>query len=718
MSNKTRLRRRGKKKQSPSTPETNSKGDDAVKLNSGSKSGKEPKDIPANTLRNILVAILIVFSIGIILLLSSTNKQSLFHFNMTQQSSSEEDTQNLNPSKYHGTLKLSGPDWDTSDPILQRTHNFLKNHVCNDNSTESYCHPLLEAVPQRRTHRVAQTESDHLMEYKETVMILPRHLLIWDLDAMRDLWIRHNLFPARHMNTGNTLDSGAFLAAFLLRKKLLASGVRLEEEKHPEEGSSSKDERLLEFFEALPSFHDLQNMNGKHSHPTLWPEDTVVALFGKLTPTSILIKGYRNMMHSEYIAFCDVSSEFQTHMTREDYIAMRLNIISRSFGPGPAKNEEEIVGVHGTNSLTEEIELYKKEAGVDLSRGCRAVSPILDMWDHHAQPNVDWKYSHRKRAFVISVAEKNGIQAMQDIIVSYGKYSDTHLFTKFGFVNGDGSGYTEASIAIMHPLRNIGMGQQFSYLIKGEDGTYAPSEFDREAQKKALLNYLRYDDGYEACITKEGNPEGYKLKLLKLKHLQLIANKYDRWTYTVAPRNDKSRPSLSSDIPIIADAAKFDRNSVKFDGSKIISTCRLIALNTEDYDGKAIEVLERKLKEGGEDFLIGKQSEQLEFRALMVLSRLTTGALHLYPSTVKKDLSSISSSSLEFQSKEWTAAQVRLGEMQSLEMLRSIATSGSKQMRNKAQDKMSSSHPSLKIHRTPCPQKNTVDLLQDTSYEF
>jgi len=711
MPNKTNLRRRANKKQISKAPEDTLKVHHQPKLNSsltgGSKSRKEAKNITTNSWRNILLSFLVVSSVGSILFLSSSDKQST--------SSSEEDAQTVKSSKYNDILKPSVPDWNTSDPILQRTDYFLKNYVCTENSTNSYCHPLLESVPQRRTHRIAQTESDHLVEYKETVMVLPRHLLIWDLDAMRDLWIRHHLFQARHMNTGNTLDSGAFLAAFLLRKKLLASGVWLEEKKDREEGSSSKEESLLEYLDALPSFRDLQDMNGKHSHPTLWPEDTVVALFGKLTPTSILVKGYRNMMHSEYVAFCEVSSEFQTYLTVEDYITMRLHVISRSFGPGPARNEEEMVGVHDTHALPEEIELYKKEAGVDLSKGCRAMSPILDTWDHHAKPNVDWKYSHRKRAFIISVVEKKGLQAMQDIIVSYGKYSDTHLFTKFGFVNGDGSGHTEASIAIMHPLRNIGMGQQFSYLIEGENGAYTPSEFDREAQKKALINYLRYDDGYEECITKEGDPEGYMLKLLKLRHLQLIANIYDRWTYTVAPRNEESKPSASSDIPIITDAAKFDPKNVKFDGSKIISTCRLIALNTEDYDGKAIEVLTKKLK-NGDEFLIEKQSEQLEFRALMVLSRLTTGALHLYPSTVQKDIASIPS--LKFQSKEWTAAQVRLGEMQSLEMLRSIATSGSKQMRNRAQENISSSHPSLKIHQTPCPAKNAVDLLKDTSYAF
>jgi hypothetical protein len=34
--------------------------------------------------------------------------------------------------------------------------------------------------------------------------------------------------------------------------------------------------------------------------------------------------------------------------------------------------------------------------GVDLNRGCRAMVPILDMYDHHGMaPNVEWRYDQR-----------------------------------------------------------------------------------------------------------------------------------------------------------------------------------------------------------------------------------------------------------------------------------------------------------------------------------
>eukprot|EP00957_Ditylum_brightwellii_P014274 1074971-Ditylum_brightwellii.AAC.1 len=75
--------------------------------------------------------------------------------------------------------------------------------------------------------------------------------------------------------------------------------------------------------------------------------------------------------------------------------------MSRSFGPGPPGLEEEISLAGDKKSLNEELEHYITHAGVDLSKGCRAMSPILDMYDHHAKPNVEWRYRSDQRAFVV-----------------------------------------------------------------------------------------------------------------------------------------------------------------------------------------------------------------------------------------------------------------------------------------------------------------------------
>ncbi len=623
----------------------------------------------------------------------------------------------MTKAKEYDIISDESNSWNPSNSNLQRINKFLTDFVCNytdrgrdyEVSQSGFCHPLLNAVPQRRTHNVAPTESNHTIGFHEVVLSLPRDLLIWDLDAMRDKFVRNELFSARHESTGNALDGGAFLAAYLVRKMKLSRG------QWDPLSESDLDEienaRFAEYLDILPTFQELEK-----THPTLWTVPELEKYLGRLTLSFILIMEYKKMMMSEYDAFCKASEQFKENVIVQEYIAMRVNVNSRAFGPGVPGPEEEIVGIHGVKTLNEEIQLYKDETGVDFNKGCRAMSPILDMWDHHAKPNVEWRYDTKKRAFVVFGADKKGIAPMQDIMVSYGTYTDTHLFAKFGFNNGDGSGRTEGSIAIMHPMLDLGL-QSYTNLIN-RDGKLAPSKQDKQAQRETMVNYLRYDDGYAECISKEGNPKGFKLKMLKLKHLERIANKYDRWAFNISPRNVNSYPSISSDIPITTEAPVFDPRTVKFNGSRIIATCRLMALNVDDFEGNAIEVLEKAL-ETDEEFIVKKQSDALEFRSLTVLSRLVTGALSRYPSTVKKDLKSLSSSAIPFQSKEWTAVHTRLGEMQSLEAVRSIATSGLKRFNAKAVQQLSPSHPSLNIHRTAChPDGSLVKFLSEGSDEL
>ncbi len=731
---------------------------------------KQGKDIQT-VVRYVLLTFVLLMFLSIASMVIKGGK-SPFHFEGKKKKShknpdhTETSTSRRKDRGNAGTIRRKDPsdydiivdeeDTETIDQEntdIQRTRDYLTNYVCNDKTipkTESrndgissapenpvataYCHPLLRPQPHRRTHDVAPTVSNHTIKKGETVMVLPRHLQIWDLDAMRDPFISRELFIARHRGTNNALDSGAFLAAFLVRKKLMAHGLwnsHDHQDGFGETGEGEDDEetnqRIFSYLDILPTYTELQE-----KHPVLWNEKELVGLFGKLTTTKHLLKGYKTMILSEFDAFCNASEEFNDNVEKEDYMTMRINVISRSFGPGLRDErswlEEEKVGMHHTLELEEELEFYRQKAGIDLLRGVRAMSPILDTWDHHAHPNVQWRYRPGDRAFVI-VADQE-IPAGQDIMVSYGTYTDTHLFAKFGFVNGDGSGYTEASVAIMHPLFDIGMGLQFSYLLAKEkaDGgiKMVLSPNDRDAQKRTMLNYLRYDDGYEECVSKDDNPDGYQLKLLKLRHLQAIANKYDRWTIKIKPRDGgASRPSKSSDIRIMDEPPKFDKQKVKFDGSKVISTCRLIALTTSDYDGKAIDVLADALSPKGveEDseyeynFMVERQSAELEYRALTCLARLTTGALEFYPNSVKKDMESISSGKFKFQSKEWLAAQVRLGEMQTLEVLRSVAKSGADQMRSAVRKEGMENTVAMRLQRAPCPMDLSVPLLQETDFD-
>ena len=475
---------------------------------------------------------------------------------------------------------------------------------------------------------------------------------------------------------------------------------------------------LLDYFKILPKYETLQK-----THPVLWSEKTMIQLFGKNTMVHTLVKAYQTMIASEYDAFCKASSIFSQNINREEYTTMRIHVMSRSFGPGPPGLEEEVqdprIPSSSQLSLKEELEYYRSSTGgVNLTKGCRAMSPILDMWDHHARPNVEWMYVRNQRAFVIKVLEKE-IEPWNDIMVSYGMYTDSHLFAKFGFVNGDGSGHTEVSIAAMHQTLDVGLGQQYSFMKQVEsdgDTKHLLTKHDKDLQRKHLLQYLVADDGYEECIEKKKNLKGYQLKLLKYQHLQAIANKRERWILKFQPRNEESKPAVKSSIPIQNDPPRFNPQRLKFDGSGIIPTCRLLALTNDDYDGKAIEVLKDALTNGTADtFEVNRQTDELEYRALVWLARLTNMALKKYPSTVKKDMEKLSSPDVVFQSKEWNAIQVRLGEMQSLESLRSIASSGTRHMMERIRKKKKNVDvPALNIRHKMCSFEHTQKLFEES----
>ena len=138
--------------------------------------------------------------------------------------------------------------------------------------------------------------------------------------------------------------------------------------------------------------------------------------------------------------------------------------------------------------LDEELEQYKTMFGVDLTKGCHAMVPILDMYNHHPNPNVGWEYNSNEKAFVITSLKP--IPAGQEIIDSYGTYTDSHLFSKFGFVNGDGSGYTEATIAGFHKLLDVGMKEQFSYLPFSGERSRGTCQASKGTYSRAILSLM------------------------------------------------------------------------------------------------------------------------------------------------------------------------------------------------------------------------------------
>jgi len=561
---------------------------------------------------------------------------------------------------------------------FQKVEHYLTSFVCA--GTDGFCHSYLSAVPERRTHNTKQ-----FIPSKDIILVLPRAQCITDLDALRDEeFIRIELLGTRHLESNKPLDSGAYLAAYLANR---FQATR--------EGKYS--DSMLPFFEILPTAHSLQT---SLRHPCLYSITKLELLFGKRTLALQIIKAFRDMILSEYNSFAARSIRFSKIINKLDYIVMRINVMSRSFGTGPPGSEEAdylhlptILQVDDANMsqkeiLEKELEYYKSTSGIELEKGCRAMAPILDMWDHHARPNVEWKYDNDRQSFVVAAKDK-GILKGSDVIVSYGKYTDTHLYAKFGFVNGDGSGWTEGSIAVFHSIPDAGLGHQFSY---------------KEKNKKVLLpwlaNYLAFDDGYSHCIEapsthddkpstprKRNHHRSYEFKRMKLDLLYHLSSHRQYWVFKLPPRNPDSLPKKSTDTPIMNDSVpRFNTRSTDLDVgariNKLLFTCRLITLHEDDLDGDAYRFLANALQEPKDKtVLISRDSDLLEYRALNCLSRLSLISLSQYPNSIGENLSIIRNDG--YRTPEWISSHVKLGEMQSLEVLRRYALSGVTEMKNK-----------------------------------
>jgi len=623
-------------------------------------------------------------------------------------------------------MMVPSEELDPLDPTTQ----FLTTFVCEDKTSPkgarpAFCHEALEPIPSRRTQRAVRD-----IRSGEVVMVIPRHLQVWDLDAVRDPFVRTHLLHARHMDTGNPLDSGAFLATHLIRRLKRATDTWTTQHNDSSETSTLEQDKdpLLPYLKAFPTPDQLEEY-----HPLLWEDKVVSELLGHLTTGQIIVKAMRDMMKSEYDALCAASpSEFAVHVTMFEFIAMRINVVSRNFATGIP--EESILS---RDEATELLDV----AGLNMTGGCRAMCPILDMYQHHPNPNVEWRYVPAFKAFVVTAAKNGGISAGHEIMDSYGRYTDSRLFAVYGFVNGDGSGWTEANFAVLHQILKPDIKFQFSYLpdrylsenytTNDTTGLGSKGPISDEAENAVikrqghdLVRYIGFDDGYNECIIPSLNNSkdeyvntSWILKQLKFRHLVQIANDAFRWTLLVRPRTPDSASSMTSDIPIIEEPPMFQADNFKVDASMVVSTCRLLSLTEDDFDGNAVQVLQDVLTNGtAREFLVDKQSEALEHRALSCLARLATGGLSRYP-IQDVELLRQSIPTLKFNTPQWHAAHVQFGEVLTLDIFRHICVMGLRTTRENAMRKAieegktaESVEESLVTRKSPCPSKYLTPL--------
>jgi len=656
------------------------------------------------------------------------------------------------------------------------TEEFLNSFVCNYKPNESYttsstnvdiegyCHPKLSAY-----HRTQQVSISNLKEDRfwtlqklqtkvlqyfnkqhaigddgiqagELVMRLPRTLQIWDLDALRDEFIQQEFLGldsrssgsiestdataakqsiARHKDTQNPLDSGAYLAVYLIR---LMHGAQAKfddssnnnEQRGKNEGEECKliiqwsdvDQHkqrimmLAPYFDILPTVADRSSSTNPHSHPLFWSLSTIQSLFPRYTHTFDLILHYQQMIKSEYEALQLLSIEFGNNVEYLEYLNMRINVLSRAFGVQATSNDNGAKwSTSGELLLSDEMRSYEtSNFGSSLNDDddefkLRSMCPLLDMYNSHPNPNVIWRYDSKTSAYTIHASDSN-VQPGQSIVVSYGKYTDGHLFSKFGYVNGDGSSSTEVSLAVFHRMiADVGLDRQYSQLpfsvwnsTSRDEVFVAVDHADKKMKKsllsakqvlniqaKELIRYLIFDDGYRGCIDlniNQGSPDE-ELKLLKLKHLIRLANYRKAWTVIVPPENPDALPYQT-----LESRSKNKKSAVGVNANRIISICRLLSLRVDDIGGDTIAYLREGLTTT--DFLPDKHEDTLEYRSMMCVVRLCNVALGRYNGHDNTEPNLVGSA-------EWNAWYVITGEIRALGILLQTSASEANRLKHKYQ---------------------------------
>ena len=678
---------------------------------------------------------------------------------------------------------------------------FLNNFVCNyqpkttmkagatkqASDIEGYCHPRLSAEPRLRTHRVSVSQtnsnsfwrsishsstSDDGIAAGELIMRLPRPLQIWDLDALRDKYIQHEFLGlddngnsdsirrvARHKDTQNPLDSGAYLAVYLIR---LLHGSRAENVGQTCDGADvncklvgtwkdmyqhkERVQMLSGYLDILPTIIDRQgesNFN-PHSHPLFWSSSLVESFFPRYTHTYDLIRHYQQMIESEYAALTLASEDFKRNVNYAEYLNMRINVLSRAFGVSASRNDNGVLwsisSDRNESSLNDEMSLYETSnfgSMLDAKHNddikgndefkFRSMCPLLDMYNSHPNPNVVWRYDSRTSSYLIHADKKSNISPSHSIVVSYGKYTDGHLFGKYGYVNGDGTSPTEISLAVFHRmLGDVGLGRQFSHLpfdawdpefhkeIFGGNSNGAEFTLANKAlhiQAKELIRYLMFDDGYEECIDLKdsaGSTEE-ELKVLKLQHLVRIANNMSAWIIRVPPKFPLALP-LQTDRPPTPES-KEHKKAVGLNAENIVSTCRLLSLTTDDIGGNAVSFLRKGLIEYGSNksyFRVDKNGDTLEFRAMMCVVRLCNVALGRYVNHETAEPKIVGTST-------WNAWYVVNGEVRALGILIQTAANEANKIKQRylsLAGKLSNSDAAMKVREEgACPLDYSLPIL-------
>lgn len=555
------------------------------------------------------------------------------------------------------------------------------------------CHESLQAV-----NRTFVATKD--IPVGELIFKIPRSMQLWDLDALRDPFVRTQLFEAKHKVSGNAPGNEAFLAAYL--------AIEMARSK---QDYTSFDPVRLAYFDMLPTHQELQG------HPFFTSYTEMFKNLGRSTAFNVFFS-YRSMIISEYDAFSAASSAFGDIVSREDYYTARLNVLSRALQVGPPPREEAIQSsfllekMDDQELLNDELMAYKDLLGfnlMDKAHGSIALIPIADLFNHHPRNTVGWAYTQVQSStgsFVLTSEHRRILKGYEPMI-SYGIISDAHLFARYGFVNSDGSGHTEVSLAYHH---DVLMSEQFNHRLNSKQS----QRFLKE-QERPVSKYLGFDDGYENCIPgPASHPDEAQLKRLKFQHLLKISNENRRWNMIVPPRNLQSLPPKTINERSV-DTFGYVRQFFQRDFSivSLLPTCRLISAINTDYGGKIVSMLEDNAQ--NQSFVLDRGNDDLEYRSWTCLARwLGTKYLNIEKNeSLKLLLQQVKDlDTNDFGSQRWNARRVRYGETQALKSSVDLIMEGVKATWGVYGHESSN----YRMREDACPEEN-LDFLFGSEYD-
>ena len=504
------------------------------------------------------------------------------------------------------------------------------------------------------------------------LMEIPRGLMIWDLDAVRNRFIQTEFLsrPPFFVSTTGEKEEGSskgkkksmitdtlsrramLLSAYLA---LLRNGVVNPSKEFPLQTSAAR---------AMPSYEEFAAF-----HPVLADVDQMKTyLGGEESSLSFLhLVHIRTSLSNEYNLLSTTSQTFASLVSRQEYMASRLAVQSRAF---------QISNIPISEISEKERRAFTNTIGIDFTSAVVSIEPVNDWMNNHVNNNVKVGGYNAKQRSGLAEAIKP-IAKGRELINSYGKFYDHVLFSQYGFVPTDGTGTSVASLFVHHDMDLMGD------LSEGAAHPTLPS-------LEKMVPYLQLDYGYAQCITEESQPSAFEFKRLKLQYLQQISIDSSRWVLPLPPRSKTTdTPASTSKLPEDYKVPGFTDDVFEhFQESALTLSlpCRLITMTDRDLDNDGAAALlrddlETLQKETNHNVNITPilKLEELEvsidwmIRTVHCMKGLAQEQVKKYhPWSVAKQeeyVMSLVESGSVINSLEWNAAHVKLMEMQSQEAL-------------------------------------------------